>query len=758
MSAKDEQQKPVRRLTRRSFLRLTSATAGLSALSGCIGGGDGGSAAAADDASLAAASPTGSTSSTAGGAGGASGTSNLPPLTPQPRTGQAAMQIVLSSPTAQSLAPFSSGQSFRQGDIPSGSGVVADIPNFQATIKNRWPDGSAKFAVVSGRANLTANTPLTVTLSAGSAAAGTALTEQDLLATGISATTTFSGAGSVDLRPLIGTASSYNAGARRWTPGRVAQWVSGSEMSSWIYYAPLGTDAHLAAWFEVRLWRGGHVEVLPWVENGYLLVASPTTKSGTVSFSLNGTQRFSGNLSFGHHTRTVLVSGRATAYWAGNDPQVTARPNAAYLSASKLVPEYYGNTAAQSRLFARLVTDYTPFARHNFPTAMGTAGYDESIGLLPEWDASYFTTGADVRALAAVIVNGYAAGRYSIHYRDETTNRPIRFTSYPTLVIYDDNNTAGIGHVGVSSNGMTTPPTQAAPPALWQASHEPSVGYMAYMLTGRWYFMETVQFAATANYLHRTDTGRFGAKGIWQTNLAGSQRLAAWCLRTLIQAASATPDDDAPLRTELVTSFEEHINFYHAKYVAKPNHPQGVCAPYSDYTASDGKYEHAIWMEDFFTAAWGYGLDLKITSAGSTTKHQDFFNWKAQAIVGRLGGTAATEYNFRDAARYTLMVAPSDNADWETGVGPWYANWGAIYQATTGNANAASAETALRGGNFPDATSYWGNLQPAIAYAVDHNVPGARTGYQRMATASNWSQIVAGWGDDPVWGVRPRSV
>ena len=67
---------------------------------------------------------------------------------------------------------------------------------------------------------------------------------------------------------LHGVASSYSAAAQRWTAGRVAEWFSGSECASWLYYAPVGGDAHLAAWFEVRLWNGGAIEILPWLENG----------------------------------------------------------------------------------------------------------------------------------------------------------------------------------------------------------------------------------------------------------------------------------------------------------------------------------------------------------------------------------------------------------------------------------------------------------------------------------------------------------
>jgi hypothetical protein len=62
----------------------------------------------------------------------------------------------------------------------------------------------------------------------------------------------------------------------------------------------------------------------------------------------------------------------------------------------------------------------------------------------------------------------------------------------------------------------------------------------------------------------------------------------------------------------------------------------------------------------------------------------------------------------------------------------------------------------LRGGNFPGASSYWGNMLPAIAYAVHHNVPGAQAAYNRMISAPNWSDFTADFINAPVWSVAPR--
>jgi hypothetical protein len=78
------------------------------------------------------------------------------------------------------------------------------------------------------------------------------------------------------------------------------------------------------AWLEVRAYKGGQVEVLPWIENGYLQVAGPTSKAGTASVSIGGTQRFSQSLSLLNHQRAVLASGSTLTHWyGGTDPKIT---------------------------------------------------------------------------------------------------------------------------------------------------------------------------------------------------------------------------------------------------------------------------------------------------------------------------------------------------------------------------------------------------------------------------------------------------
>jgi len=755
-----------RRLTRREFLQLASASTGAVLLTGSLASCGGESSTGGIETVPAVSGFGGQATSNAAHIRASPVPSQAAPLQQpaqplqQRPEGGTAVDFMLSSSISQTLAPFTLGQAFRQGEIPAGSAIVSTLPNFQAIIKNRWADGSAKFAILSGRATLVGDIPLVVALSKGTVSGGVNLTERDLRDTGITASIHFAPHGTVQLASLIGVASSYNSTARRWTAGRVREWISGPEMACWIYYGPIGSDAHLAAWFEVRVWRGGFVEVLPWVENGYLNTPNPTNKIGTVSFTLGGQTRYSGTIDLPHHCRAPLASGETFSHWLGPDPQIVPKHNTAYLQTTRVVPAYCGTTLAGSPIWRRLATSYTPLAQANYPTGMGSGGYHASIGLLPEWDAAYLTSFGDARAFAAVIVNAYCGGRYSVHYRDETTNRPLRFSQYPNLCLHPG--TSGVTGTGTSSTGTYTPSVSGTAPPAWTSSHGPSMGYMAYLLTGRFYFLEEVQLLATLHYLKQQNETRRGSAGIMETSAgANTTRGAAWALRTLAQAASSTPDDDTPLRTELLNDVEANIAYYHGRYVAIPNHPQGVCQPYSNYGSNP--YKHSIWMEDFLTAVLGWMNDLGLAiSASAQTKFRALLDWKFRSVVGRLGGASATEYCVRDAAQYTMAVAPRDASNWQTGAGPWYTNWAEIYIATTGQANDCSADTTLRGssGGDPQAmpTGYWGNLLPAIAYAVDYGATGALAAYNRLVSASNFASAAAGFNDIPVWGIKPRSI
>jgi hypothetical protein len=63
----------------------------------------------------------------------------------------------------------------------------------------------------------------------------------------------------------------------------------------------------------------------------------------------------------------------------------------------------------------------------------------------------------------------------------------------------------------------------------------------------------------------------------------------------------------------------------------------------------------------------------------------------------------------------------------------------------------------LAGEIMPGERAMWGNLIPAIAYAVRHGVPGAQAAYARLQGASNWKDLRAAFNQRPVWAVQPAT-
>lgn len=724
--------------------------------------------------------------------------------------------FTLTSSTSGTL-PYAIGYAARQGDIPAGTQPVLTGASGKGTCLSTWPDGSWRHGVIAGTYT-SSGSPVTVTVAAGSNAAGTALTGASVQAA-MGANTAVFDAGA------FGTATF--SGADFATPFHTH--CATSAHGRFIYRKQIGSDAHLVAWMEVDVWASGAVQVLPWVENGYLTVAAPVNKSATYAFTLGGALKFSGAIDLPNHCRTPLLSGSALSWWLGSDPGVTARLDSAYLMDTGLVPTYGATVSNSASMVTGQPSTYTPLQLGGYPASMGTAGYHPSIGLLPEWDVLYLTTTAS-NIPAAVERQAFSAGQFGIHFRDESTNRPIVFSSYPTLVLGGGNE---VGATGTSSASLYTPDATGTTPLHYASSHSPSMGFLAYLISGRFYHLETVQFLATVNYLKNSDTARRGegttsadgARGIFLSAAGANQtRGAAWSLRTLAQAAAISPDAD-PVGTSLRTSYAANIDWHHATYVAQANNPQGIVRPYTDYTQAvfattgvstgtsivfpagyvfetDGIYVgwslkiggetrtitayvgatrtatvvvafgvstsiqpfvlsedltffEAAWQQDFYTAAMGYGRALGVLGVDAL-KERMFFEWKAKSIVGRLGTEASTEYLYRDAATYILAVAPDDAANWVNGTGPWYSNFGQMYDATWASVSPGSRTPGiLRGGNWPSATSYWGNLMPAISYAVQFGVTGAMAGWLRMTDAANFSEFDASAVDAPVWSVIP---
>ena len=165
------------------------------------------------------------------------------------------------------------GQAFREGDVPCATGLIADGADLQMDVRNRWPDGSVKFAVLSGVSNFSGGSTVRISLRTGSPRAGAdvpAISAGDVGVTEIA----FGDFGKASLD--VGAKATYsprNVGNKKWSAGSirtVCDWVQSCARSTSIRPRLVTTTWRLC-WY-VRKYSNGNVEIEFSVENGWVFV------------------------------------------------------------------------------------------------------------------------------------------------------------------------------------------------------------------------------------------------------------------------------------------------------------------------------------------------------------------------------------------------------------------------------------------------------------------------------------------------------
>jgi hypothetical protein len=627
------------------------------------------------------------------------------------------------------------------GDVPSGSYLTSSNSSLQADVRNRWSDGSVKFAVLSGVSSFSQGQALSVQLATTSTAPGDGSVAEP---TSLDAIVNFSGGvtGTYALQSALGV--NKEAWGGRSGAGRVRK-ILGPVMSEFHYYVPT-SDAHVTVWFFVRRYSSGATEIETVVENGWLNVAGPTEKSYSITVAVGGTTRYSGSLAHLHHTRWSRVD------WVGTDPSITPSHDSAYLRSTRLVPNYTTNYGAPSATTLNGLPQPTaPFAQGAWPTGMGDAG--SGGRLLNNWEALYVTSG-DARAYNSTINHARAAGRYGIHYRDENTGEPPSYTTHVNTVY-------GGGSRGISdcaNDGTALPTNNGSTPPNYAKSHALPFGYLPYLITGRRSFRDQVEFQANVPFFAASVSDTFESQRIVRATSGAATELrgAGWALRGIANAVVCVPDDDsraAQYRRHLAKT----LGYYGANYTDKNN--LGVVQNYETYVSGTTTYKN--FMDDSFSIGCAWAFQVANDQLGADKARADaFVFWRMKHVVGRMGNQSG--YCYRDAATYALKIANADYssssvAAFNSGV---YVDWATVYANNFGT-NTCSASSALNGGSGDDPSllstagyTYWGLVHTALALAVDLGVPGAAASWSRLLSASNYDP--SGFNNMPVWGVVPR--
>lgn len=453
--------------------------------------------------------------------------------------------------------PIQIGRPFVQGEIKDAPQALVDdqpIPT-QADVKERWPDGSVKHAILAflipklesrGRVKVTFRNQVDGNKEAR-------LAVKDML------DARFDFDAEMQL-PNPGGHSSASARAMLQA-GKFAYWFAGPIATSVIIADhsqgrsfDLGPEATrpLRPIFHATFWPAVNkvfVRVIGEVANteavGELWLDGLTLTRGRSKESLYKSGRFV----------LPMASRWSKTFWLGGEPpQIQIDHNLKYLAATKMVPNYdstisvsENSIAANYRAWQAAPKDLTQAG--NWQKAMGTGGGRPDIGPYPTWTVLWLYTG-DPRMREMAFGNADLCASWPVHYREGDHRRAffgrvVSVADRPSLFL-----------LNVRSND-TKPPDRVrivADPDSWKwnpdISHQPDCVTPQYMLTGDFWYLEEAWFwaawsvaysngAATTSSCGRGPTGKEGGiPGVRCLSMRGQ----AWAFRNRAQVAAISPD------------------------------------------------------------------------------------------------------------------------------------------------------------------------------------------------------------------------
>jgi hypothetical protein len=335
--------------------------------------------------------------------------------------------------------------------------------------------------------------------------------------------------------------------------------------------------------------------------------------------------------------------------------------------------------------------------------------------------------------------------------RDETTGLPAAHSDYLGESYSNRHSTSNGGTIVVGSD-TTARPWTTDPAHSWAA------GYLPYLITGRWFSLETAQFGTICEFLAWGVSSTEGYPTTRYRFRYGEDRGAAWQMRQMACVLAITPDDH-PSRSKYLTHLELCAGNWYTNEVGINN--LGIRQNiFNNTDYASAPYNSAgMFQQYFISQAFAFAWEIAGDQLGATAQTQlsasvTFHN---SLPVGLLG-TRPDGFCFRRAAAYGYAVGPDRTkpltaGDFYSTFDEWYEALVSIGQIPT---ETCTTGADLLGGNIPDATSYWGNFLPAAAYAANTGTAGASAAYARMTGASNWGTFYANLTSAPQWAVVPR--
>ncbi len=577
---------------------------------------------------------------------------------------------------------------FRQGEIANFALASVDgaLVLTQCDVKSRWPDSSLRFAIVSFVIpSLRAHSSVVVQFG-NQTTAPTAgfLTQDDMLGPDYDFDAAIEMTGGttriISARPMLSSGH-----WRYWLKGPIVTAIIVDDRTPARTFDTDFGDGSKAlhpifeAWFYPR---GRTVDIGYTVENTWASsIPSKGMRDVTYSLVLKS-GRATPRVEFTHPTFKHIGKSR----WHKRHSQ-GARPgtmrvdhNVRYLVTTRAIPNYDTSLRIQESLIAAKYAEWIKAPKRidgdthgvgNYSQNLSAAGAQDWIGPFTTWDTLYLLT-MDERLRAMALGNADLAGRVPWHFREadvlagtglhfdrpqsgsvDTHGRVVSINARRTVSLWDLSPRSDCGPAYRRDRIDTGLVTDDG----WQTTrdHMPDTAYLAYLLTGRYYYLEELQYLAAFVVAHRTGCysdeeayHRQGDRGyLHDSQLRGD----AWGFRTLAYAAFLSPDDTAEK-----AYFEDKLRNNIAVWEGRHEVPLSDPSRLADWTWAmthgrdpQGVSPLGIWQDRGrpFVQAPLY-TDGRVKTAGS--------GWEEPFLVVALGIARGFGYPTENLLRFTARL------------------------------------------------------------------------------------------------------
>lgn len=667
--------------------------------------------------------------------------------------------------TANSVITF--GHVFSVGEVSNTQSVVAAsassvvLPT-QMDVKRRHPDGSVRHAVLSVRLPA-------ATVSYGLASSAVTLTALPLPSAEPPAVTLGDvTAGPIDYRVEIvehglkADSSPTAESGQTWTTtlktalaGTVSPWLSGPLACEWrARVAPTSaTLSHpgLRIIFDARYNSASSGRFSIAIEN-----TEATAARGDRTYDLRIYNATTGG-TLVHSADNLLhyaqTRHRKILFFGPGVKDLTAIADTAALKRSRAIPNY-ANIIIPETTLSQYYSDWQATSRGVFQNSlvvayMGQTGGRPDIGPLPNWTALALIS-ADSRHYQIMLDQAERAAYFNIHYRDPVTADIYSIDRRPTFALYmrggTDSPYPGADNSIDVADRLPLTPLNSTAPNNWQpdTSHQPSLAYVPYLVTGDRYFLDELYFWTDYNTLAYLA----GWRGYDQGWVADAQtRGQAWMLRTLGHASWIAPDTEWQ-KDYFTSKLNNNLTWFRSSVLAsnalgfwwsdyknwQDTNPGQLPGLSPQVTKIIGPWQHHFVAYTLYELCErGYAAtDLRDFALGFSTK---LF-------------TSGSDYNPLDGTAYYLPARLADGTVMSS-----MAQLHAYGYATRTTAPLDPLDSSN------DPNGYAIEALTALAASVDAGIPNASAGYlfvrnEIMKQGTN-NQI--GFVRNPVWNIVPHS-